>query len=256
MSCPRALKNVTRTAGNWTTNLLIRRTAPPLSYSHPHRIHTWQLCEQICYCSSSIIVFFIHMCMSFLGLDYELFSKAVVLCIYCSLLFWSGYVVHYEGWSCGCAYGYCSIAPFVVQDVDTLWKTLAMKELLSRISKHVAFVRYTVWPWWKTYFMTHQRWKQTNMVLSVKNIKRNINWLKSRYSCNQVKHLWAEDRPGPCCWTISDRSCWWMKRTRPPAANSRRNQREQGSLLLRPRRESTTIFHFIPSMMRHSQNLM
>lgn len=134
MSCPRALKNVTRTAGNWTTNLLISRTAPPLSYSHPHRIHTWQLCEQICYCSSSIIVFFIHMCMSFLGLDYELFSKAVVLCIYCSLLFWSGYVVHYEGWSCGCAYGYCSIAPFVVQDVDTLWKTLAMKELLSRIS--------------------------------------------------------------------------------------------------------------------------
>lgn len=66
----------------------------------------------------------------------------------------------------------------------------------------------------------------------------------------------SRDKPGPCCWTISDRSCWWMKRTRPPAANSRMNQTEQGSLLLRPHRESITIFIFIHSMVQHCQTLM
>ncbi|KAI4795530.1 hypothetical protein KUCAC02_029417 [Chaenocephalus aceratus] len=44
-----------------------------------------------------------------------------------------------------------------------------------------------------------------------------------------------------------------MKSSRPPAANSRRNQREQGSLRLRPLSESTPIFHFIHSMTRHTQ---
>ena len=37
--------------------------------------------------------------------------------------------------------------------------------------------------------------------------------------------------PGACCRTISERSCRWMKSTRPPAPNNRRNQKEQGSFM-------------------------
>lgn len=55
--------------------------------------------------------------------------------------------------------------------------------------------------------------------------------------------------PGPCCWMVSDRSCWWKKTIKVPAVKSSRNHREQGHLRLQANREPTAIRHFTHNML-------
>lgn len=84
------------------------------------------------------------------------------------------------------------------------------------------------------------------------NASRTI--LKCLFSLQATRLEERGDWPGGySCWTISDRSFCLKKRSSPPAVKSRSKRRERGILLLRPHRESTTIFHIIRSKMLLAQ---